>query len=211
LATAARIRYMLLFAIFTLGSYFFIQNYVTHEYDFLTPVDKAFPFMPEFVWIYHSLMPVMVVTMTLLVKSRRNFFTVFWAGLLATLAINALYILLPSFYPRPDFIPETLSEHILYSTYQVDNSSNTFPSGHVAYAWLMFYGAITSPKVKELPVLGRLYLLWAIGITLSTLAIKAHYIIDVIGGFAVASFCFYVTKSFIEKRNCYREACQQKA
>ena len=40
---------MILFAVFTLGSYFFIQNYVTHEYDFLTPIDKAFPFMPEFI------------------------------------------------------------------------------------------------------------------------------------------------------------------
>jgi len=199
---------MFLFAIFTLGSYFFIQDYVAHEYDFLTPLDKAFPFMPDFIWLYHSLMPVIAATMVLLVKSRRNFFTVFWAGLLATVLINVFYILLPSFYPRPDFIPETLSEHILYSTYQVDNSSNTFPSGHVAYAWLMFYGAIHSPKIKSLPALGRLYLLWAIGITLSTLAIKAHYVIDVIGGFAVASFCFYVVKSIIEKRNYYKEKCK---
>jgi membrane-associated phospholipid phosphatase len=208
LATAVRIRYMVLFGIFTLGSYFFIQDYVTHEYDFLTPIDKAFPFMPDFVWLYHSLMPAMVVTMILLVKSRRNFFTVFWAGLLATLLINLFYILLPSFYPRPDFIPATLSEHLLYETYQVDNSSNTFPSGHVAYAWLMFYGVIYSMKAKEFPVLGRLYLLWAIGITLSTLAIKAHYIIDVIGGFAVGAFCYYIVKSIIEKRNYYKERCK---
>lgn len=198
-----KVNYMFIFGVFNLFTYFLIQSYVSNEYSFMTPLDKAIPFMPEFVWIYQSLLPVIAVTMVLLVKSKRLFFNTFWACLATTFIIHLFWISFPSFYPRPDFIPEGISEALVQISYDIDNSSNTFPSGHVAFAWIMFFGVRDSQKAKEVQGLARLYLLWAIGVSLSTLAIKMHYVVDLAGGFAVASFCFYTMRELIKRYNWY--------
>tara|TARA_R100000808_G_scaffold24596_1_gene57081 strand:- start:4976 stop:5635 length:660 start_codon:yes stop_codon:yes gene_type:complete len=195
--------YMLVFGACNLLVYFLIQGYVSNEYSFLTPFDAAFPFMPEFVWIYQSLLPVIALTMVLLVKSKRLFFNTFWACLVATLIIHLIWILFPSFYPRPDLDAKTLSEMVVQLSYDIDNSSNTFPSGHVAFSWIMYLGARRSQLAKKTTGLSSLYLLWAIGVSLSTLAIKMHYVVDVIGGLAIASFCFYLVGWAIRRFDLY--------
>ena len=197
--------YMFVFGVFNLFTYFLIQGYVSNEYSFMTPLDKAFPFMPEFVWIYQSLLPVIAVTMILLVKSKRLFFNTFWACLITTFIIQIFWISFPSFYPRTPFAPDGISEVLVQFSYEIDNSSNTFPSGHVAFAWIMFFGVRASQKAKEVQGLARLYMLWAIGVSLSTLAIKMHYVIDVVGGFAVASFCFFSIRELIKRYDWYPE------
>lgn len=195
--------YVLLFGVINLFTYFLIQDCVTHKYNFLTDVDKAIPFMPEFVWIYHSLLPVIGVTMVLLVRSKKLFFNAMWACVATTLILHFFYVTFPSFYPRPLFMPQDLSEVLVQFSYEIDNSSNTFPSGHVAFAWIMFWIAKHSERSREAPVLIDFYKLWAIAISISTLAIKMHYVIDVIGGFIVASSCFFIVRELIKKYNWY--------
>jgi membrane-associated phospholipid phosphatase len=195
--------YMLVFGACNLFVYFLIQGYVSNEYNFLTPFDTAFPFMPEFVWIYQSLLPVIALTMVLLVKSKRLFFNTFWSCLVATVVIHLFWLVFPSFYPRPEIDPVTLSEAFVQLSYEIDNSSNTFPSGHVAFSWIMYLGARKSELAKKTSGLSNLYLLWALGVSLSTLAIKMHYVIDVIGGLAIASFCFYLVGWAIRRFNWY--------
>jgi membrane-associated phospholipid phosphatase len=42
---------------------------------------------------------------------------------------------------------------------------------------------------------GKLYYgLWAFGISISTLTLKQHYIIDVVGGFLLAFMCYFGAK-----------------
>ena len=118
--------YVLLFGVINLFTYFLIQDCVTHKYNFLTDVDKAIPFMPEFVWIYHSLLPVIGVTMVLLVRSKKLFFNAMWACVATTLILHFFYVTFPSFYPRPLFVPQDLSEMLVQVSYDIDNSSNTF-------------------------------------------------------------------------------------
>jgi len=195
--------YVLLFGVINLFTYFLIQDCVTHKYNFLTDVDKAIPFIPEFVWIYHSLLPVIGVTMVLLVRSKKLFFNAMWACVATTLILHFFYMAFPSFYPRPLFAPQDLSEVLVQFSYEIDNSSNTFPSGHVAFAWIMFWIAKHSERSREAPIIRDFYKLWAIAISISTLAIKMHYVIDVIGGFIVASSCFFIVRELIKKYNWY--------
>ena len=67
----------------------------------------------------------------------------------------------------------------------------------------MYLGARKSRLAREIPSLARLYLLWAIGVSLSTLTIKMHYVVDVLGGIAIASFCFYLVGWAIRRFNWY--------
>ena len=205
MSTTTKSFYTFLFGAVNLLTYFWIQGYVGNEYSFMTPVDKAIPFMPEFVWIYHTIIPVIVVTMIILVKNRKVFMNTLWACIMATFFIHLLYLIFPSFYPRPEFTPQNISERLVELSYMIDNSSNTFPSGHVAFSWLMFWGASHSELAKKHNVLKRVYLLWAVGVTISTLAIKMHYIVDLFGGFAIAAFCYFSVK-YMFSRNIFKKS-----
>jgi len=76
---------------------------------------------------------------------------------------------------------------------------NTCPSSHVAFAWLMFLAAGSTQWARKEPWLIGTSLLWAIGISLSTLTLKQHFIIDVVAGIAVAMVSFYLAK-FLPQR-----------
>ena len=192
--------YVLVSSILYLSSYFIIQTIIkSSEFDLLTELDSSIPFMPEHVWIYHTLMPVIVVTMILVVSSRKIFFNILFACAVSAVILNISYIIFPSFYPRPDIIPHTLSELIVDITHKIDSPSNTFPSSHVTFAWIMFFGAIYTKYAEETVGIKPLYLLWAIGITLSTLTLKQHYIADAVSGFILAYISFYVVKTITEK------------
>ena len=105
MSTTTKSFYTFLFGVVNLLTYFWIQSYVGNEYSFMTPVDKAIPFMPEFVWIYHTIIPVIFITMIILVKNRKVFMNTLWACVMATFIIHLFYLIFPSFYPRPEFIP----------------------------------------------------------------------------------------------------------
>ena len=200
MSKVVKVKYLLAAGLFTFITYFGIQNLVVHEYDFMTSFDKMIPFMPEFVWIYHSIWFVILGTMMLLVKSRVLFLNMIWSAVMATFIIHLCYVLFPSFYPRPEFVAQSISEKFLQVSYELDKGgSNTFPSGHVAYAWLIYFGIVYSEVVKKIYGLRRLYLLWAIGITLSTLVTKVHYIVDIFGGLAVAIFCFFFVRAVLKR------------
>jgi len=192
---AIRLRYILGMLVIYLGSYILVQAAVTtHKFDFLTSYDMAIPFMPSFIWLYHTIIPAILLTMILLVRTRQIFLNTFWACLLAAVILNISYVTFPSFYPRIGFEVNTLSEALVEWTRQIDAANNTFPSGHVAYAWLLCLGMWNSLVAQKNGFVRRVYLLWAIGISLSTLVLKQHYIVDVISGILLAYACFYLAK-----------------
>ena len=206
MSTKVKAKYLSLFLSVNLLIYFLIQNHVTrNEYDLMTELDHAIPFMPEYIWVYHSIVPVIGGAAILLLKSRKAFFTTLWSFIFATVVLNFFYLYFPSFYPRGEFEPTTVSEIIVEMTRKIDGANNTFPSGHVCFAWLMYWGIFFSEAAKTLRGLRSLFFLWAIGISLSTLVLKQHYIIDVGSGFALATISFFMVKSIIENRKLYEE------
>jgi membrane-associated phospholipid phosphatase len=200
MSRATKMLYVLVSSILYLSSYFIIQTIIkSSEFDLLTELDKSIPFMPEHVWIYHTLLPVIVITMILVVSSKKVFFNILLAAAISAVILNLSYILFPSFYPRPEVIPHTLSELLVNITHKIDSPSNTFPSSHVTFAWIMFFGSIYTKYAAKTIGIKSLYLLWAIGITLSTLTLKQHYIVDTISGFMLACISFYIAKTITEK------------
>jgi len=202
----SKAKYMLSFSIINFALYFWIQSMVTqHQYDLMTTIDEIIPFMPEHIWIYHSILPVIAATMFLLVKSKRNFFVTFWTCVTAMTVLNVSYLMFPSFYPRPEFEINTLSELLVDLTRKIDGANNTFPSGHVTFAWVMFWGVCHTKLANELKGMKSLYCLWALGISMSTLVLKQHYIVDVFSGFCLALTCFFLVKSVLEYYNLYQD------
>jgi len=193
--------YTSLIFFFFLSGYFLIQRLVTSgDISLLVEIDEYIPLMPEFVWIYHSLPLLVMIVMVVLIKKAKVFWRTFYSCMMASVVMFLCFVALPIEYPRPDVVASGLSSALLMATQELDYAHNTCPSGHVAFAWLMFLAAINTQWVKHEPWMGRVFLLWAIGIILSTLVLKQHFIADVVAGVFLASFSFYVAK-FVVKRH----------
>tara|TARA_R100000664_G_scaffold34166_1_gene54563 strand:+ start:4356 stop:5021 length:666 start_codon:yes stop_codon:yes gene_type:complete len=197
-----KIRYILLALFFNCGTYFLIQKLVkTNSYDFLTEIDSLIPFLPDYVWIYHSIIPAIFITMLAVVKTKQLFLTTFWTAIVGTCVLNFFYVFFPSFYPRNPFEVATISEYLVQWTREIDGSNNTFPSAHVTFTWIMFWGMYYSDVAKKTLGLKPLYLLWAIGVSLSTLVLKQHYIVDVFSGIFLATTTFYIVRYLVYKQH----------
>jgi len=192
MSNIVKARYVFIVLALYMVSYVAIQFAITNSsYDFMTPFDSAIPFLPEWIWVYHSIIPVIFLTSFLLVKGRQLFFTMIWACIAATIVLNLFYIYLPSFYPRIEFEVATLSEYLVELTRAIDKANNTFPSGHVTFAWLVYYAASFSELAGKYRIIKLVYLVWAAMISFATLTLKQHYIVDVVSGIFLATLCFY--------------------
>ena len=199
MSTKAKARYVLLFIIPQLLIYFLLQRaFAANEYNFLIPPDQWISFIPQFIWAYHSLVPVVFFTAVILLKSRKNFFTCYFACLMAAISLIAFYILFPSFYPREILSGDSPSMWLVEATRIVDHANNTFPSSHVTFSWLMYLSAKCSKLAKRFGALVPIYWFWAALVTASTLFLKQHYIVDVFSGIILAYISYYLSMRVVD-------------
>ena len=185
------------FAVYLMIQYFVQQTQV----NYWTKIDSAIPFMPEFVWIYHTLPVGIAVVMVGYIQRRQLFMRTFWACIIAGCVMSVFHITAPALYPRVGFEITNIHEYLVELTRRIDGASNTFPSAHVAFSWLMFLAVRKSEYAKTNPFVGRFFLLWAIGISLSTLVIKQHFMADVLSGVVTAVLSFYVARLFVRRQD----------
>ena len=73
----------------------------------------------------------------------------------------------------------------------MDSATNLFPSIHCLVSWFCFIGIRGQ---KSIPRAYRIFsCVFAVLVFVSTQVTKQHYIIDVIGGIAVAEAAYYLT------------------
>ena len=199
----AKAKYIFALLSLWMALYYAIQAFIVqNHYNFLIPLDNLIPLVPEFVWIYHTIVPMILITTIGLLKNKRAFFTAVLACLIAILVLNTFYVFLPSFYPRNNLTgDDSLSIWLVEFTRQIDGASNTFPSGHVTFSWLMFFSAYECRllKKRKYSFIKIIYWLWASGISVSTLLLKQHFIIDVFSGIIMAYVCFRTSKYVLLK------------
>jgi membrane-associated phospholipid phosphatase len=74
------------------------------------------------------------------------------------------------------------------------NPFAAFPSLHATYPWLISLFALRVGKKKALPVL-----LFPISVWFSAVYLGEHYVVDIIGGVAYATFAFLLTQRLIPR------------
>ena len=199
----AKTRYVLFLFSFYFCSYFLIQSAITSSsHNFLTTVDQLIPFVPEFIWIYHTIVPVFLITTILLIKRKDVFYTAFLSILLATVVMNLFYVYLPVSYPREIWQPTDMSASSVFVelTRQIDGSNNAFPSGHVTLSWLLTLLVGLTSFAKKHKWTQYIYALWASLISVSTLVLKQHFMVDVLSGVILATLCYFLVKRFVFER-----------
>lgn len=159
--------------------------------DFAIALDKQIPLVPAFVWIY-MLAYVMPVVPLIVTDNWSRFALGTIAFLIANITAFACYFLLPVSLPHP-ILGTTLSERVLAVIYAHDfsPSANKLPSMHVIASWLMCFMCWRQGLGKSLEIA---IAVMAVLISISTLFVKQHLIIDVVAAILWACSSWYIAK-----------------
>ena len=166
--------------------------------DFLTGgMENFIPFVPQFVIFYTYLFyPFVILTMLFFgfVAYRRGY-ALGWSLVIINIIALAIYMVFPvsTYSWRQEFLADPIVGNFwasqVYNIWATDTPFNCFPSLHAAISTICFYSWYRYSKVKPgfvTTVVTVLALIVAVGVILSTLFIKQHYVADEIAGIALA-------------------------
>jgi membrane-associated phospholipid phosphatase len=168
-----------------------------HGFHLNTALDNAIPFVPEWAIFYLYLFyPLSALTMAwFALADHRKGYPLAFSLILINVVADLLYIVFPV---TTDIYRQELLAHPLvgnafasamYAHYGTDPSFNCFPSLHAAvatitfYAWHRYARLLRSAVVRGISI-GMLVV--GIGVVLSTLFVKQHYIADEVAGVLLA-------------------------
>jgi membrane-associated phospholipid phosphatase len=163
----------------------------------LDGLDDAIPFIPQMVIFYVYLfygMAILTMLYFAFVEYRKGY-ALGWSLVIINAIAIAIYIVFPvSTYQwrlaiKPQLNLSDFWQAEVYSIYTTDTSFNCFPSLHAAvsticfYSWYRYFKARPTIATKIVAITSFVV---AVGVILSTLFIKQHYIVDEIAGILLA-------------------------
>lgn len=146
------------------------------------PGEERIPFLPifEYLYVLTYFVPVVIV---MTIRDYAAFRRLMAAFALTMLVACATYLVFPVYFERPHLEVSSLHTWLLSLSY-LDKPYNHFPSLHVALSWLaVFASQVSRPARTALAVV-------AVGISVSTIFVKQHYVADVVYGFALAGLAW---------------------
>lgn len=186
---------MVLFGIYFTITYKSVQ-FATLKYLSPTSVGLWFepliPFVPIFFIIYSAvyILPSLTVFM---IQKREDLILMMKTYYLVSLIHYGIFLLYPVYYRlRPALSGDSLFDHFGRFYYTIDLPVNCFPSMHVSFVFLSYFFLL-----KEKSRWTNFYLISAIAISISTLLVKQHYMLDVVVAMALA---WAVDAVFISRR-----------
>ena len=152
-------------------------------------LDSGSPFIPVTILLYLPLLPMVAVPAFALSEAKIRIG--FWTYIGVITSTFAVFLLAPMKMSRTGLEPGTF-EPLFQLLWAIDPPFNTFPSLHVSLATIA-----TLVVCQHDQRLGRWMLLGATVLTLSTFLVKQHFIIDALGGVALAMIwyrCHYLPR-----------------
>jgi membrane-associated phospholipid phosphatase len=166
---------------------YFSTNYLSQFRNYTTlelPIDRLIPFVPFFVIFYIASVFVTFVPY-FVVKKIEDYRKVAKLYLFIIIVSCIIYLIIPVKATRPEFIPTNIFGSLVAFIYAKILPYNLFPSLHVS---LNLTATLVSLKYKR--ILGYALVPITLGIMISTLFIKQHYLVDLIAAIII-SFVFY--------------------
>ena len=156
----------------------FAWNYHGSYSSLKSGLDLAIPFWAPSVLVYIS-MYAYIPLVLLMIADQNSFIKIFKLFVILSVIHWFWFFIFPVSYQErvPDEVLFSVLGFVVWVIYSLDLPLNCFPSMHVS---LVFLGLFVVGKFR--PDLFRYYLVWAVAIALSTLLVKQHYILDVLGG-----------------------------
>lgn len=167
--------------------YKLVQFYYPVGYELKTFLDDKIPLIPFFAVFYLLICPLIFLPFIYAYKNKRLFYHLSLTFFLVATFLNIFYVLFQTTVPRPDVLPSGLFGRLVAFIYSFDKPLCCFPSGHAAFSLLV---NLSFFKIKKKVAYYLIPL--TVLIFLSTLFIKQHYVLDIVGGAVVAVLGYYL-------------------
>ena len=180
--------------------YFLISSLISqNSVPINSSIDDRIPFMPGFVISYVSWMFVLYLAFIYMGLTNRS---LYWRTMIAYNAAvtvsNIIFILFPTYMPRPEITGDDIFHKLVLFIYNNDQPVNCFPSIHCLTTYLLFITMIRHQLFSFGPRVMISVFLWSI--IASTVFIKQHALVDVIGGIALAEIAYRVVYYFMDNQ-----------
>lgn len=169
--------------------YALLNNADRGAYSLVTDLDQNIPFLKEFIVPYIIWYFFIFGTLVYFCfKDKKVYYRTLLAINLGLLVCYGIYFVFQTHVPRPELVGDDLLTKLVALIYSNDQPYNAFPSIHVLLSFLMIKG-INKYQYKNHLNMSVVYLN-AILITLSTLFVKQHVILDVFAAIVLGSLIF---------------------
>lgn len=199
-----RIIFLILVLIFQASVYCITKIFQRSPMSLNNYFDNMIPFIPYFVIFYITWFPLLFLVPLLVLKYDKKVFDRY----IVTIFIFAIFegimfILLPTTMEREVFDVTNISTFIINFIYMMDKPVNLFPSAHCGFAILFIMSVFDVKEIKS--KYKMLIIVISILIILSTLFIKQHVIVDVLGSLIIIPIYYILRKKKIniEKSGIY--------
>lgn len=196
--------WVLLYCLIYISWFFYLEQTVTTEFHVIhVPLDNKIPFIEQFIipyilWYGFVAAGVLYFFFT----NKQDFYRMIVfliSGMTAFLIISTVYpnglMLRPDLGGRDNVFID-----LVKSLHSIDTPTNVFPSIHVYNTlgvWIAIIKSKTLQKHKWIQIASTIL---SISIILSTMFLKQHSVIDVIGAFALAAAVYIVVYILEPKR-----------
>lgn len=160
---------------------------------FQLAIDDQIPFVPIFILPYVAWYFYITGVLLWLVFKKKTGLLLYQQVLavcLAEMIAFVVFLVFPTYMPRPDVVDQDLFSAMVRLIYRSDFPYNCFPSMHVCLAALSGYSLdLAGPKH---PVFRLINLFLVVLITLSTVLTKQHLTPDIFGGLLLAVIAWWL-------------------
>ncbi|HEY9060091.1 MAG TPA: phosphatase PAP2 family protein [Pseudobacteroides sp.] len=170
-----------------------LNNYRGNVNILRTYIDNIIPFekifiVPYLLWFFYFVS----ILVYFAIVDKKYYFRLLFSILVGNLLCFVVYYFYPTTVPRPDVIGNDILSYLVKLTYKSDNPFNCFPSVHVLNALLASMYLFNYNKkiaVRSFSVIAFVL------ITLSTLFVKQHYILDAVASSIIGVSMYVVFTS----------------
>lgn len=164
-------------------------------YSLVTDLDRQIPFMKSFVIPYLSWYGFLLVGFLFLAyKDRSMYYKTLFQFIMGLLLCYGVYAIYQTTVPRPELTGSDWLLRMVQWVYRSDQPFNCFPSTHVLTSYLMMKAYLRSTAISwsYKIMVSSMSLL----IIVSTLLVKQHVLLDIVGAILVSEGVVYVVERF---------------
>ena len=163
------------------------------RYDFLTPWDAMIPLVPEFIFVYFSFFPFLLLPLWLVQQPVLS--ALGKRQIAGTLICGLVFVLFPANLAFERVIPDAEPYRSIFSAmFFVDKPHNLLPSLHIVYTALTCLAICQCQWGK-----GRIWLClgvvaWSAAICASTMLVHQHHVLDVVTALVLVAFLWVLIR-----------------
>ena len=207
-------RIIILFGVFIFQSliYFITKLFQGNPVYLNNAIDDRIPFIPYFVIFYVMWYLFLILIPLLILKYNKKVFDKYIVvSIVYAILEGIIFILFPTTMNRQPLVVTDISTWIVDIIYKVDTPvCNLFPSAHCAFSILFIISILDVKEVKKEYKI--LIIISSLLIILSTVFIKQHVVVDVLGALLIVPIYYILRKRKInlEESGIYAKIFCQK-